>query len=71
MRAYGISPLWLLSFIIPSHNEVASGYRICPVPKHEDFHDGCHGGHLGYQNGTILAILNLHVAPCCYKFGSI
>ena len=21
-----------------------------------------HGGHLGYQNGTILAILNLHVA---------
>ena len=30
----------------------------------EDFQDGCHGGHLGYQNGTILAILNLHAAQC-------
>ena len=29
----------------------------------EDFQDGCDGGHLGYQNGTILAILNLHAAP--------
>ena len=28
----------------------------------KDFQDGCHGGHLGYPNGTILAILNLHVA---------
>ena len=27
------------------------------------FQDGCYGGHLGYQNGTILAILNLHTAP--------
>ena len=27
----------------------------------EEFQYGCHGGHLGYQNGTILAILNLHV----------
>ena len=27
-----------------------------------DFQDGCHGGHLWYQNGTILAILNLHAA---------
>ena len=26
----------------------------------EDFH-GCHDGHLGYLNRTILAILNLHV----------
>ena len=25
----------------------------------EEFQDGRHGGHLGYQNGTILAILNL------------
>ena len=31
----------------------------------EDFQDGCHGGHLGYQNGTILAILNLHAAQMC------
>ena len=29
----------------------------------EDFHNGCHGCHLGYQNRTILAILNLHAAP--------
>ena len=28
----------------------------------EEFQDGCHGGHLGYPNGTILAILNLYVA---------
>ena len=25
--------------------------------------DGCQGGHLGYQNGTNLVILNLHAAP--------
>ena len=29
----------------------------------EDFQDGQHGGHLGYQNGMLLAILNLHMAP--------
>ena len=29
----------------------------------EDFQDGCHGGHLGNQSGTILAVLNLHAAP--------
>ena len=28
----------------------------------KEFQDGHHGSHLGYQNGTILAILNLHVA---------
>ena len=28
----------------------------------EEFQDGCHGGHLEFRNGTILAILNLHVA---------
>ena len=27
----------------------------------EDFQDGHHCSHLGYQNGTILAILNLYV----------
>ena len=27
----------------------------------EEFQDGRHGGHLGYQNGTILAILTLCV----------
>ena len=28
----------------------------------KEFHDGHHGGHLGYWNGRILAILTLHVA---------
>ena len=28
----------------------------------EELQDGRHGGHLGYQNEIILAILNLHVA---------
>ena len=28
----------------------------------EEFQDGLHGGHLGYHNGKILAILNLHAA---------
>ena len=36
----------------------------------EDFQDSRHGSHLGYQNGMILAILNLHVAPMpSTKFG--
>ena len=29
----------------------------------EEFQDGGHGGHLGYRNGMILAILNLYAAP--------
>ena len=29
----------------------------------EEFQDGRHGSYPGYQNGTILAILNLYVAP--------
>ena len=28
----------------------------------EEFQNGRHGGHLGYRNETILAILNFHVA---------
>ena len=28
----------------------------------EEFQDGHHGGHLGYRNRMILAILTLHVA---------
>ena len=33
----------------------------------EDLQDGCCGGHLGYRNKMVLAILNLHVTqmpPC-------
>ena len=29
----------------------------------EEFQDGHHSGHLGYQNGMILAILNLYITP--------
>ena len=29
----------------------------------QDFQAGNHGGHLGYWNGTNLAILNRHVTP--------
>ena len=29
----------------------------------EEFQDGPHGGHLRYQNETILAILSLYNAP--------
>ena len=29
----------------------------------EEFQDGHRGGHLGYQNRKILAILNLYNAP--------
>ena len=28
-----------------------------------DFQDGCHGGHLGFRIGTILAIFDLQVTP--------
>ena len=31
------------------------------VMSFEEFQDGHHGGHLGYQNGTILANLNVCV----------
>ena len=40
----------------------------------EEFQDGRHGGHLGYRNGTTLAILNLHVTtmlPLGYRNGTI
>ena len=33
----------------------------------EEFQDSCHGGHLGYLNGTILAILNLCVTDASHQ----
>ena len=33
------------------------------ISRWRPYQDGHHGGHLGYRNGTILAILNLYVAP--------
>ena len=42
----------------------------------EEFQDDCHGSHLGYQNRTILAILNLcvsqiHGGHLGYRIGTI
>ena len=41
----------------------------------KNFQNGRHGGHLGYRNWSILAILNLYVAPMphtkFWSFGSI
>ena len=35
-----------------------------------DFQDGCHGGHLGFPIGMILAIFDLQVTPMLpSKFG--
>ena len=38
------------------------GLRVWEEILFEEFQDGHPGGHLGYRKGTILAILNLHVA---------
>ena len=35
----------------------------------EDFQDVCHGGHLGYSNGIILAILNFPAVSPIYGLG--
>ena len=35
---------------------------VCEEMSFEEFQDGHHGSHLGYQNRTILANLNLYVA---------
>ena len=40
-----------------------SDFTVWEEMSFEEFQDGCHGGHLGYRNETILAILNLYVTP--------
>ena len=37
----------------------------------EEFQDGHHGSHLGYQKELILAILNLYVAPVPPSYTSL
>ena len=44
-----------------SHKVLAQSDMVLEEISFEEFQDGHHGGHLGYQNGTILAILNLCV----------
>ena len=41
-----------------SHQVSAQSDMVCEEMLFEEFQDG---GHLGYQNGMIIAILNLHV----------
>ena len=47
----------------PSHQVSAKSDTHADQMSFEDFQDGHQGGQLGYWNETILAVLNLHVAP--------
>ena len=48
----------------------STGLSVQEKRRKIDFQDGCHGGHLGYPTGTILAILDLQVTPMTpMKFG--
>ena len=44
-----------------SHQVSAQSDRVWEETSLEEFQDGHHGCHLGYWNGTILAVLNLCV----------
>ena len=49
-----------------------ASYQVSSQEKRRkiDFQDSCHGGHLGYPIGTILAIFDLQVTPMFpTKFG--
>ena len=45
-----------------SHQGSAQSDAVWEEMLFEVFQDSGPGGHLGYRNGTIVAILNLHVA---------
>ena len=45
-----------------SHQVSAQSDRVWEEMSFDEFQDGHPGSHLGYRNGTILVILNLHVA---------
>ena len=46
------------------------GFWVQEKKRKIDFHDGCHGGHLGFPIGMILAIFDLQVTPMFpSKFG--
>ena len=48
----------------------STGLSVQEKRRKIDFQDGCHGGHLGYPTGTILAIFYLQVIPMSpTKFG--
>ena len=46
-----------------SHQVSAQSHIVWKEMSFEEFQDGCHGSHLVYRNGMVLAILNLYVAP--------
>ena len=46
-----------------SHQVLAQSDLCLGGDAFEEFQDGHNGSHLGYRKGTILAILNLYVAP--------
>ena len=51
-----------------SHNKLCcpqqtSAQTVLQAMWFEEFQDGCYGSHLGYLNGTNVAILNVHVTP--------
>ena len=50
----------ILDFPLPSLESV--GLAVQEKLK-IDFQDGCHGGHLGFLTGMILAIYHLQVIP--------
>ena len=72
---YTLGPSWISEFLRcsdASHQVSAQSNTVWEEISFEDFQDGRHGGHLGYWNEMILAILNLHVAQCLpSSFGSI
>ena len=48
----------------------STGLSVKEKRRKIDFQDGCHGGHLGYPIGTILATFDLQVTPMSpTKFG--
>ena len=48
----------------------STGLSVQEKRRKIDFQDGCHGGHLGYPIGMILAVFDLQVTPMSpTKFG--
>ena len=46
------------------------GFWVQEKKRKIDFRDGCHGGHLGYPIGMVLAVFDLQVTPMLpSKFG--
>ena len=55
--------------MLPSKFE-STGLSVQEKKRKIDFQDGCHGSHLGFPIGTILAIFGLQVTPMLpTKFG--